>query len=192
MATGSIDATYFFAGKKLDTCHTAPNIPRYTAADTEAVAEDLSSFFVSDTVTFGDIWSRRRHAGMVAVEEAHIENWTWGRFACVGDSVHKMTPNAGHGGSAAMESAVALANVLYDLVNGPKEQKITHDAISEAFKSYRDRRYERSEQICGDANGLTRIDALDTWQLRFLLRYFFPNCGVYMDNELTNSMARDK
>lgn len=32
--------------------------------------------------------------------------WTYGRIACVGDSVHKFTPNAGHGGNSASKDCL--------------------------------------------------------------------------------------
>lgn len=53
----------------------------------------------------------------MALEEVYYSHWTWGRFVCLGDSVHKMTPNMGSGGNSAIESAAALANALYDMLN---------------------------------------------------------------------------
>jgi hypothetical protein len=54
----------------------------------------------------------------VAADGPTFAHWTLGRLVCLGDSMHKMTPNSGTGGitaieSAAIESAASLANVVY-------------------------------------------------------------------------------
>ncbi|MEO9633383.1 MAG: FAD-dependent oxidoreductase [Parasphingorhabdus sp.] len=63
-------------------------------------------------------------------------NWHSGRVVLLGDSVHATTPHLGQGAGMAIEDSLVLA-----------EEVSSHDTPSEAFKAYRDRRFERCKYI---------------------------------------------
>jgi 2-polyprenyl-6-methoxyphenol hydroxylase-like FAD-dependent oxidoreductase len=103
MIIGSKGRVFWFIFKRLDKVYTMPNIPRYTKLDAETFASQHHNRPITPDVCFGDIWEKRTSYTLVATEEAQLKRWSWGRIACIGDSAHKMTPNLGHGGNAAIE-----------------------------------------------------------------------------------------
>lgn len=64
------------------------------------------------------------------------EDWHKGRVALLGDAVHSTTPHLGQGAGLAIEDALVLADEL-SKASSP----------SEAFKNYRNRRFERCDYI---------------------------------------------
>jgi hypothetical protein len=79
--------------EKLDRQYQAPHVPKYTNEDVHEYAmRSLNKQLVSDTadVKFGDFWDRRQRWALVALEEGHLDHWSWGRIVCIGDSVHKV------------------------------------------------------------------------------------------------------
>lgn len=100
---GGKDKVFWFIFKKLDKVYVVPNIPRYTKHDAEVYASGFEDLQICDGLKFGEIWKNRKTFTLVATEEAQMRRWTWGRIACAGDCVHKMTPNMGAGGNAAIE-----------------------------------------------------------------------------------------
>src|SRR5436305_900325 len=93
-----------------------------------------------------------------------LKQWSWGRMACLGDTVHKMTPNLGAGGNAAIETAAALANELKKMVDSAEKGKPSFDTIKTHLGNYQKVREQRITAICEAANGLTRVHALKTWK----------------------------
>lgn len=63
-------------------------------------------------------------------------DWHKGRIALLGDAVHSTTPHLGQGAGLAIEDALVLADELTQ-ASTPEE----------AFKNYRDRRFERCDYI---------------------------------------------
>ena len=55
----------------------------------------------------------------------------------MGDSVHKMTPNAGQGRNVAIESAAALANQIYLLPEETKGAQPTYDQIKRSWVDFK-------------------------------------------------------
>lgn len=103
MIIGSKGRVFWFIFKRLDKVYTMPSIPRYTKLDAEMFASQYHNKPITPDVCFGDIWEKRTSYTLVATEEAQLKRWSWGRITCIGDSAHKMTPNLGHGGNAAIE-----------------------------------------------------------------------------------------
>ena len=70
-----------------------PNVPKYSEQEAQEYArKHLDKPLVTDTadVKFGDLWQRRQSYALVALEEGHLDQWSWGRIVCSGDSVHKV------------------------------------------------------------------------------------------------------
>jgi 2-polyprenyl-6-methoxyphenol hydroxylase-like FAD-dependent oxidoreductase len=88
---GKDNVVYWFLFKRMDRVYKAGEIPKYTKADAEAFAErylDIN-IYSEPKVQFHDVWKNRKYYSLYATEEADYKHWTWGRFACLGDSVHK-------------------------------------------------------------------------------------------------------
>lgn len=95
---------------------------------------------------------------MVAFEEASMDVWTWDRLVCMGDSIHKMTPNIGQGSNQAMESAAVLSSTLNRMLsycNG----KASISEIRSALESYQNQRVERAHFITRTSNRVSNAEA---------------------------------
>lgn len=175
----------WFLFARLSHVYRDQDIPRFTDSDTELFAQrhlDLP-ILPKGAVTFGNIWQQRRIATLLAVEEADFPTWTWGRFACVGDSVHKMTPNMGAGGMAAIESAAALANSIFSLLSESeyrKEVAPTLGDIHRALFQYHESRRQRASKVIRLSNQLTRIQAIRGFKEYLLVHVGIRYGGNYL------------
>ena len=66
------------------------HIPRFTEQDAIDSAENVLDAFVTDTVTFGELWRNRKTAIKVPMEETVFKKWHYGRTVIIGDSAHKV------------------------------------------------------------------------------------------------------
>lgn len=76
--------------QKLDKKYHMPNIPRFTEKDALALGEHCKSSYMTEKVKFRDLWENRMSHILIPLEEAFYKHWNWGRFACIGDVVHKV------------------------------------------------------------------------------------------------------
>lgn len=90
---GKDDRCYWFILEKTKR-YAEPEIPRYSQADEEEFFRSYKDWNVGAGVSFQSVWDRRVSWSLVPLEEAQYKHWTFGRIACLGDSIHKMTPNA--------------------------------------------------------------------------------------------------
>lgn len=102
-----------------------------------------------------------------------LQTWTFGRIACVGDSIHKFTPDAGQGGNSSIESAAALANALKRLADTVKGRP-TKAQVEDSLKEYQKSRETRIRAIIEGCNNLTRVHTMSN---RF--NTFFVNHLIY-------------
>lgn len=89
----------------------------------------------------------------------------------------QVTPNAGAGGNAAIESAAALANSLSKLSKLNDNTRPSVEQIRKALLEFYEKRNVRANLIIEKANKLTRIEALATIKDRLLAYYLIPNLG---------------
>jgi FAD dependent monooxygenase len=116
------------------------------------------------------------------LEEASHEVWTYDRIVCIGDAIHKMTPNMGQGGNQAIESAAVLTNCLVEML-GQNKKGVTTGEIENALRRYQRIRQKRSKRIVDLSATLTRIEALATWKYTLRFLYFPPLSGEVMAGE---------
>lgn len=182
MTIGGVNTTYFFVFEKLAKRYFAPDIPKYSKSDTDKFAASYGDHIVggTGTTTFREVYEKRKTSCLVSTEEAYNETWTFGRLTCVGDSIHKMTPNSGAGGNASIESAAAIANSLYELVHTNKYEKADYASVSAALQSFHDVRKDRVKHITKESNDFTRIEALNTIKERLMVLFFLPNAGDFL------------
>lgn len=93
VVAGKNKRIFWFVFKKMDKKYKVPNIPRFSAEDAVKQANGLLLKEITDTVRFEHIWEKQVSYTLVALEEALFKTWSWGRFACLGDSVHKVSFN---------------------------------------------------------------------------------------------------
>ncbi|CZS93680.1 hypothetical protein WAI453_001167 [Rhynchosporium graminicola] len=155
-----------------------PNRARYTQEDMDNLATKLADYPVSESLLFGELWRNRTRAHLVSLEEGVLDHWFFGRTVLAGDSVHKVTPNAAFGGSTAMESAVALANVIHHAVNLHPNKKPSDVEMKTALTSYQASRLARVKEIFNVSWMLTRLQAYDGWLFYFIQRWVMPVIGL--------------
>ncbi|KAJ9608714.1 hypothetical protein H2200_006485 [Cladophialophora chaetospira] len=169
---------FWFVFDKMDKVHQIPSVPRFTDDDAAALAERSASVQMNDKVKFADLWENRLAVHLVPLEEALFRHWTWGRLVCLGDSVHKFTPNAGQGGNNAIESAAALANVIHQLAH--QTPLPSQKAVEEALKSFHQRRLPRVETTAKVTRLLTRLEALKGAKEELLAFSVLPRVGDWL------------
>ena len=75
---------------KLDRKQYTPNISKYSQKDTEALVQSYLDLSITDHVVFRDVWDKRIMSNTVPIDEYLAERWTWNRFVCIGDAIHKV------------------------------------------------------------------------------------------------------
>jgi 2-polyprenyl-6-methoxyphenol hydroxylase-like FAD-dependent oxidoreductase len=182
--------TYFFLTQKYPKRREFGEIPRrYTQEETDIFAEKNLDRNITTNLKFRDIWERREVASLVPTEEAEFKLWHWGRIACVGDSIHKMTPQAGQGGNIAVESAAAMANKLFNLNKQANGKNPTLHEIQAAFEQYQKKRTARVTSMMRSGNDLTRLQALDTPLHVILAKYVVPALGDYLTDLISDGIV---
>lgn len=177
--TGKDDRVYWFLIARMPEVYREGNIPKFTQKQAVDFAEENLDVPVAPgaCVTFGDLWVKRETCSLLALEEAYFSHWTWSRFVCLGDSVHKMTPNMGSGGNAAIESAASLANVLHELATrGPSEYSKT-ESIHQSLLKYQQERGVRASSTVKMSNYVTRLHAVRGLVERIAAYYLMPYAG---------------
>ncbi|KAL2075500.1 hypothetical protein VTL71DRAFT_443 [Oculimacula yallundae] len=176
---------YWFLFSKLDKRYFGKDIPKYTQADIEKAVKPFFKMYLDGSITFDKIWETKLFANMTCIEECKNENWTADRFVCIGDAVHKMTPNLGAGGNAAIESATALANSLATL---PKH-KLSLPQIRHALQEFYVKRHERVNNIVDVANDVTRLEAMANFGKKIMALHVVPNLGDFLVDQACDTMV---
>jgi 2-polyprenyl-6-methoxyphenol hydroxylase-like FAD-dependent oxidoreductase len=155
-----------------------PNRLRFTEADMERYAQKVADLPVSQSLLFGELWRRKTRAHIVSLEEGVLKHWHFGRLALLGDAAHKVTPNAGFGGSTAMESAVTLTNHLKKALDAHPSKKPSDVEMREALEGYQNERLGRVTEMFWVSWTLTRLQAYDGWLMYMLQRWILPVLGL--------------
>ncbi len=88
---GGLPQWFFFS--KMDRKYSGSSIPRFTKAQIEQHVEKFGDFKLSENITLKDIMAKTKSLSYLPLEEANHDVWTYGRIVCLGDAIHKMTPN---------------------------------------------------------------------------------------------------
>ncbi|CZS93669.1 uncharacterized protein RAG0_03844 [Rhynchosporium agropyri] len=169
---GSGGVLYWFLFSKLDKRYHGKDVPRYGKEHMEEGVKPFKNILMAPGVPYGKVWECRTFANMSCLEESQNQHWVSDRMVCIGDAAHKMTPNMGAGGNAAVESAAALANQIAKLPLKPSQVE-----IRECLDAFYTKRNLRANLICDAANGLTRIEALNTISDKIVALHVLPKLG---------------
>jgi 2-polyprenyl-6-methoxyphenol hydroxylase-like FAD-dependent oxidoreductase len=188
--TSREDRVYWFLIERMPEIRRYGQIPRFNKTDAEAlVAKHMEIPLTDDgNITVNDLWQNCITHSIVPLEEAFYKHWSFGRFVCLGDSAHKMTPNSGSGGNSAIEGAAALANELHSLVqhNRRPGSSVPTESISTALSNYQKTRQIRASATVTAANYVTRFHAL-----RGLAEYISANYLMPYSGDLLVDLASD-
>jgi len=110
---------------------------RYTDEDAEAFANEIMDRPINDEgMKFRDLWEVRKWIRLLNVEEGLVQTWHHDRIVLVGDSVHKMAPNAGLGFNQGWQGVVVLTNLLRRLLlTDPHPDTKSLTKVFEAYKA---------------------------------------------------------
>ncbi|KAF8984262.1 hypothetical protein BGZ46_008435 [Entomortierella lignicola] len=131
----------------------------------ETIEDDWRSFKIplgvdGSLITIGDLInaSDPENITKVMLEEKLYTTWYHHRTVLMGDSCHKMLPNAGRGAVNAMLDAVILANSIYEIANNA-----TYDNIQSAFKEYYAERFPLAKAELESSQKIAKVVAGQTW-----------------------------
>ncbi|PTD06396.1 FAD-dependent monooxygenase ausM [Fusarium culmorum] len=179
---------FWFLILKFNERKTYPNIPRFGEKDMEKMAAENKDLMVTEHTSFADLWRMRTKCAMVPLEEVVFDVWHTNRLVLLGDSAHKVTPNAGQGGNSAIESAAVLVNLLHKAKtsHGNLENLNTAE-ITNLFQKYHANRKIRVKEMSQTSAFLTRLHAQDNRMLKVVGRHVFPFLGDDFDlNAVSN------
>ncbi|KAK3942865.1 hypothetical protein QBC46DRAFT_378981 [Diplogelasinospora grovesii] len=190
MTLTSIDdnRVYYCVEERLPKSYGLGEIPRYSAEDTEAFMRRNGDIRVRPDLTIGDLWRKTIFSKMAVAEEGKFKLWTYGRIACVGDSVHKTTLNLGAGGNAAIESAAAMANNIVHLLHMLHGKKPTANQVREIMVRYHESRRVRADAVCDSSWQLTRLNNMHGPFDKFFVRFLLPHAGEFIVDQVGDMM----
>lgn len=138
-----------------------------TTADLQRYVATHGDFHLHSKLTVKDLYKYSTIAKFVPFEESCSDVWTWDRIVCMGDAIHKMTPNMGQGSNQAIESAAVLASCLNRMLQY-SNRKPTISEVRAALGLYQSQRKSRAHMITKRANIISNIDAQSSTILRIL------------------------
>jgi hypothetical protein len=176
---------------EMDKTYAEKNIPRRASSQSDAHIQKYPEFEVMCGTKLSELWKNVDRSSFAVLEEGVMQNWTFGRFVCVGDSIHKSTINvsrvftykdsvltsnkAGQGGNMAIESVAALANCIVKMTT---DCSPSQSQIEEAFQSYERSRKQRAKRYKDLSGGLTRSETQVSLGRKLSRRWLI---SLYMD-----------
>ncbi|KAK4134625.1 FAD/NAD(P)-binding domain-containing protein [Trichocladium antarcticum] len=182
---------YWFAQERLSHTHTLGNFPRYTDEDAEAFVARNGDIVLRpgpSGLRLADIWKKTVSSRLVAIEEGKFKLWHWGRIACMGDSIHKSTPNLGAGGNAAIETAATLANGITRLADAcaASGRHPTQAEIESMLTEYQRSREVRAAAVVGSSGALARAHNLHGPTSRLFVYAALPRLAEFFPELICN------
>lgn len=137
------------------------SMPKYSQEDAKKSLEQMYHIPVHNGITMKDVVDKLTIYFKVPLEEHTYEHVYSTRVCLVGDSLHKMTPNDGFGGTMAMEGAVDLVNAIARHLPKTEEpnKTIPKELVEKIFKEYADRTLPRVKEVVKSSGISTRLQA---------------------------------
>ncbi|KAL5363168.1 hypothetical protein BJX96DRAFT_167256 [Aspergillus floccosus] len=163
---------------KLDKRYQYGSAPRFSVKDAAAWVERLTDKYVWEDIKFQQVWQNRETFAMTALEENVFRNWSCGRIVCIGDSMHKMTPNLGQGANCAIEDAAALANKIHDALKAKHPgNRICDEGIEDVLSEFSNIQVKRISKIYNVSRIAVRLQTRANLVYMVVLRYLVPYAG---------------
>ncbi|KJK68628.1 FAD binding domain protein [Aspergillus parasiticus SU-1] len=159
LVIGCKDHVFWIVGVKMERTYYASEALRFDQSQLEDSLAFLMNKYVCAGVQFKEVYQRTIRCNQLPLEEGMFERWNCGRVACIGDSVHKMTPNLGQGGCCAIEDAATLANTILEIVESPEKQQLPN--IETRLDSWATASKPRMKLICMLSESVIRMQSLD-------------------------------
>ncbi|KAH7207801.1 uncharacterized protein BKA55DRAFT_586548 [Fusarium redolens] len=183
---GKNGRVYYFVFERLKAVYQFRDIPHYSQTEAEKFAIQHGDMYIRPDLKFSDLWEKTISFRLVALEEAKFKIWTSGRIACLGDSIHKMTPNLAAGGNAAIESAAALANSIKAMVDEHREVPPPENEVKKCLNGYQNSRERRAASIVDISGKLARLQVLQGTLERVFFRLLLPRLGDFLQDMASN------
>ncbi|KAB8217940.1 hypothetical protein BDV33DRAFT_232460 [Aspergillus novoparasiticus] len=148
LVIGCKDHVFWIVGVKMERTYYASEALRFDQSQLEDSLAFLMNKYVCAGVQFKEIYQRTIRCNQLPLEEA-----------CIGDSVHKMTPNLGQGGCCSIEDAATLANTILEIVESPEKQQVPN--IETRLDSWATASKPRMKLICMLSESVIRMQSLD-------------------------------
>ena len=168
---GNDSLPLWFFIKKMEKKYYADEIPRFSSKEMEEQTLKHGDFQFCKGITLKELMDTRTALSYLALEEANHEVWTYKRIVCLGDSIHKMTPNLGQGGNQAIEGAAVLTNCLLEMLERTKGDAVALEKIEHILLKYQKLREKRAKNFIDVSGLVTRDEAMAT--LRHTLRFLY-------------------
>ncbi|KAH6649045.1 FAD binding domain protein [Truncatella angustata] len=177
--SGPEDRVYWFIFQRLPEPRYGRDIPKYT--------KEHESQFITDKVTFGQIYSRRISSTLTPLHEIVYKKWFFKRIMLLGDAAHKPNPISGQGGNGAIESTAELVNAILRMKDARDSglEALTDKEIEEIFDQTQSARHERERLLVADAH---RLQALSAYENSTLSTLVWNIIGPIMGDELILSI----
>ncbi|KAI9929711.1 hypothetical protein MW887_001187 [Aspergillus wentii] len=184
---GKEGRVFWFLFTRLEQTYSMSTLPRFTPDDLKQNIASHLDKYVAAGVPFAAVYKNAITTTYVPLEEAFYKYWTVDKFVCIGDSIHKMTPNMGQGGNSAIESAASLANILHSFVNSSSTYSLQD--LRSCLSSWESSRQPRVNGIWAKANDLTRLEALATWKHKIVGLYMLPHLTSILTDKTSRSIV---
>lgn len=89
---GKENQVFWFIFTKMDRKYQYTDIPKFSKEDLDAKAKSFLDTHLCPGVNFGAVYENAISSSFVPLQEGVCKSWSWGRFACLGDAIHKVCP----------------------------------------------------------------------------------------------------
>ncbi|KAF6831150.1 FAD binding domain-containing protein [Colletotrichum musicola] len=154
------------------------DIPRFTKDDERRLAERHFGDQITEKTTFEDIYTRKLHTSLVAIEDHVFPRWHFRKILTIGDAAHKVHPTSAQGGNSAMETAAVLVNVLRQkMAQGHPGAPLSEKDIEDVFEGVQEKQFDRVSAAVDQGRRTNSISIKDTLLSRIFVDHFFARFG---------------
>ncbi|OTA87927.1 hypothetical protein M434DRAFT_80753 [Hypoxylon sp. CO27-5] len=163
VVSGPDDRVYWFQLQKLPETKYGKDIPKYTKEDEAEFAKRNFNEPITETITFGQLYSKRLSSTLTPLHEVVYKRWFFNRIITIGDSAHKPNPINGQGANGAIETCAEFVNALLRKKDdrGGSLNGLSTEEIEQIFRETQEARHERAEMIVRAAHKLQALNAYE-------------------------------
>ncbi|KAF7594270.1 hypothetical protein BBP40_009822 [Aspergillus hancockii] len=183
------NSVYWFLIAAMAGVYDETTLPRYTSQDLKNHVARFLHVNIAPGIQFQTLYHGVASTAYVPLEQVVYEHWSFGRYACIGDAIHKMVPNTAEGGNSAIESAASLANHIIAFLDSPDTHPYSFDNICRCLSTWEKERQPRVKEIWRKANNQIRFETCASVGHTLIMQYFLPYAGRYLINNWSKSLV---